>query len=234
MESAAAAAAVAIGAQQVLYPEKVEDAIVDTKEDKPLQDCRCTFVVDYGQELSVYNSHQTGVTYFIVICWAFTIWVWLIMLMTEEMGRWRNECTRMFTMKWWGRRRQTTYSAGSGLNIIFDNCLRQNKNNMRLKLMVWLKAAGYFRKVTFTFLVVAHAKMLLTTFWTRWNTSIRRKVSLQWMSWLMLWASPTLALSIQQRPKNFGIGIGYSPIRTGIFWGKFRWTTSSPAVAMTR
>ena len=48
--------------------------------------------------------------------------------------------------------------AGSELNIIFDNCSGQNKNNMVLKLAVWLKAAGYFKTITFIFLVVGHAK----------------------------------------------------------------------------
>ena len=52
-------------AQQVMYQEKMEDAIADAKEDKPFQDCRYTFVVDYGQnmELPVNNSQQTGKTY---------------------------------------------------------------------------------------------------------------------------------------------------------------------------
>ncbi len=32
------------------------------------------------------------------------------------------------------------YSAGGELNIIFDNCSGQNKNDTMLKLSVWLKA----------------------------------------------------------------------------------------------
>jgi folylpolyglutamate synthase/dihydropteroate synthase len=44
------------------------------------------------------------------------------------------------------------------LNIIFDNCSGQNKNNTVLKLAAWLKAMGYFRRVNFIFLVVGHTK----------------------------------------------------------------------------
>ena len=49
-------------------------------------------------------------------------------------------------------------SAGGELNIIFDNCSGQNKNNTVLKLAAWLKAMGYFQQVNFIFLVVGHTK----------------------------------------------------------------------------
>ena len=49
--------------------------------------------------------------------------------------------------------------AGGELNIVFDNCSGQNKNNHRvLKLAAWLKQMGYFKKVNFGFLVVCHTK----------------------------------------------------------------------------
>ena len=44
----------------------------------------------------------------------------------------------------------------SKLNIIFDNCSGQNKNNMVLKLAAWLKQMGYFHTVNFVFLIVGH------------------------------------------------------------------------------
>ena len=49
-------------------------------------------------------------------------------------------------------------SAGSELNVIFDNCSGQNKINTVLKLAAWLKAMGFFYMVNFTFLVVGHTK----------------------------------------------------------------------------
>ncbi len=44
------------------------------------------------------------------------------------------------------------------LNIIFDNCARQNKNNTVLRLIPYLVELGYFKAVNFVFLVVGHAK----------------------------------------------------------------------------
>ncbi len=55
----------------------------------------------------------------------------------------------------------TAESAG---NIIFDNCYGQNKNNMVLKLALWIKAMGYFKSVILFCLLLYILKMLLTTF----------------------------------------------------------------------
>jgi hypothetical protein len=49
-------------------------------------------------------------------------------------------------------------AVGGELNIIFDNCSGQNKNNTVLKLALWLMAMGYFKSVQFIFLVVGHTK----------------------------------------------------------------------------
>ncbi len=40
---------------------------------------------------------------------------------------------------------------GGELNIVFDNCSGQNKNNTVLLLLVWLTEMGYFKKVNFVF-----------------------------------------------------------------------------------
>ncbi len=47
---------------------------------------------------------------------------------------------------------------GGELNIIFDNCSGQNKNNTVLKLVPFLLEMGYFKQVRFVFLVVGHTK----------------------------------------------------------------------------
>jgi hypothetical protein len=44
------------------------------------------------------------------------------------------------------------------MNIFFDNCSGQNKNNTVLKLMIWLCEMGYFKCVNFNFLIVGHTK----------------------------------------------------------------------------
>jgi hypothetical protein len=47
---------------------------------------------------------------------------------------------------------------GSELNIVFDNCCGQNKNNTVLRLAAWIAQLGYFLEVNFIFLVVGHTK----------------------------------------------------------------------------
>jgi hypothetical protein len=49
-------------------------------------------------------------------------------------------------------------SVGGELNIIFDNCSGQNKNNTVLRLVAWIAELGYFKSVNFIFLVVGHTK----------------------------------------------------------------------------
>jgi hypothetical protein len=47
---------------------------------------------------------------------------------------------------------------GGELNVFFDNCTGQNKNNYVLWLVPYLVEAGYFKTVNFNFLVVGHTK----------------------------------------------------------------------------
>ena len=47
---------------------------------------------------------------------------------------------------------------GSELNIVFDNCCGQNKNNTVLRLAAWIAKLGYFNEVNFIFLIVGHTK----------------------------------------------------------------------------
>ncbi len=49
-------------------------------------------------------------------------------------------------------------SVDGELNIIFNNCSGQNKNNTVLKLPAWLMAIGYFKEIHFICLVVGHMK----------------------------------------------------------------------------
>ena len=47
---------------------------------------------------------------------------------------------------------------GGEVNVVFDNCSGQNKNNMVIRLVPYLIELGYFKKVNFIFLVVGHTK----------------------------------------------------------------------------
>ncbi len=50
------------------------------------------------------------------------------------------------------------HTIGRELNIIFDNCCGQNKNNTVLRLVAWLAQLGHVHEVNFIFLVVGHTK----------------------------------------------------------------------------
>ena len=50
---------------------------------------------------------------------------------------------------------------GRELNIVFDNCSGQNKNNTVLKLLVWLTKMGYFQKVMFFSLLATQKNLLI-------------------------------------------------------------------------
>ena len=47
---------------------------------------------------------------------------------------------------------------GGHLVITFDNCGGQNKNNCMIQLLMFLYEQGYFKKITFLFLVAGHTK----------------------------------------------------------------------------
>jgi hypothetical protein len=163
-------------AQRFLYQEKVEEAIADGKEGKQFEERRYTFVVDYGQnmELPVYNSQQPGVTYYYSPLSIYNLGMvdhahdygngevkerMYAHVYHEGVGKkGANNVASLIvkTLRQLNLLRED--SAGGELNVIFDNCSGQNKNNTVLKLAVWLKAAGYFKKVNFIFLVVGHTK----------------------------------------------------------------------------
>ena len=52
---------------------------------------------------------------------------------------------------------------GEELVVVFDDCSGQNKNNTMLKLVNYLAEMGYFKKVTFLFLIVGHTKNAANT-----------------------------------------------------------------------
>ena len=48
--------------------------------------------------------------------------------------------------------------AGKRLTLIFDNCSGQNKNNMVLRLGLWLLDMGIYEEVEVLFLKAGHTK----------------------------------------------------------------------------
>ena len=64
---------------------------------------------------------------------------------------------------------------GSELNIVFDNCCGQNKNNTVLRLAPWLAQLGYFLEINFIFLVVGHTKNAADRLFNSLKTLYRKK-----------------------------------------------------------
>jgi hypothetical protein len=163
-------------AQRALYQEKVDLAIADAKAGVEFHHRQYTFVVDYGQnmELPVYNKEQPGVTYYFSPLSIYNLGMvnhaheyangevkehMYAHVYHEGVGKKGANNVASLIVK---TLRQLNLlrddSAGGELNIIFDNCSGQNKNNTVLKLAVWIKAMGYFKSVNFIFLVVGHTK----------------------------------------------------------------------------
>ena len=135
-----------------------------------------TFVVDYGQnmELPVFNHNQPGCTYYYPPLGIFNLGVvnhahdygngefkehMYAHVYHEGDGKKgaNNVASLIFkTLQKIGILREN--EMGGELNIVFDNCSGQNKNNTILKLVSYLTEMGYFKKVNFIFLIVGHTK----------------------------------------------------------------------------
>ncbi len=163
-------------AQRALYQAKVADADVDATAGKEHLVRRYTFVVDYGQnmELPVYNKEQPGCTYYLSPMSIYNLGVvdhahiyndgqvsehLHCHVYTEGIGKkGANNVASLIIKKLQKPNLLCKDSVGGELNIIFDICSGQNKNNTVLKLPAWLMAMGYFKEIHIIFLVVDHTK----------------------------------------------------------------------------
>jgi len=163
-------------AQRALYRAKVAQAVQDATAEKDHSEKVYTFVVDYGQnmELPSYNSEQPGCTYYFSPLTVFNLGV-VNHAHTYNDGRVSEHMHAHLYHEGVGKKgannvaslivktlRQLNIlredSVGGELNIIFDNCSGQNKNNTVLKLAAWLMAMNYFKEVNFTCFIVGHTK----------------------------------------------------------------------------
>ena len=163
-------------AQRSLYQVKIELAISDAR----LGTVHCkrtyTFVVDFGQnmDMPVYNKQQPGCTYYYSPLSVYNLGVvnhghvdkkggvgahMYAHVYHEGVGKkGANNVASLIIKTLNLLNLLQENSPGEELNIIFDNCSGQNKNNTVLKLAAWLKAMGYFKRVNFIFLIVGHTK----------------------------------------------------------------------------
>jgi len=164
-------------AQRALYQEKVAAAVASTRAGKQHGESVYCFVVDYGQnmELPIYNSEQPGVTYYFS---PLSVYNMGMVNHGHDYGDDRGVAEHMHCHVYHegvGKKGANNVSSlivktlrvlnllredsvGGELNIVFDNCSGQNKNNTVLKLAAWIMTMGYFKVVNFIFLVVGHTK----------------------------------------------------------------------------
>ncbi len=161
-------------AQLKLHQQKVEAA--QRTVDRPHSERMYTFFVDYGQNMSlpIFNSQQPGATYYFspmtvnnlgvvdqahkyndgkvgehMHCHVYTDAVW-------RKGANNMASLIMKTLRHLNILRDDEH--GSELNIVFDNCCGQTKNNTVLRLAAWIAKLGYFLEVNVIFLIVGHTK----------------------------------------------------------------------------
>ena len=170
--------------QRELYRHYVNKAINDAEIGALHSERSYTFVVDYGQnmELPVFNHEQPGCAYYYSPLSVYNLGVVNHAHKYGQInsdGNVRNEYKEhmhahvyhegvakkgannvasliMKTLTDSNILREN--DPGGELVIVFDNCSGQNKNNTMLKLLVYLTEIGYFKRVTFVFLIVGHTK----------------------------------------------------------------------------
>jgi hypothetical protein len=163
-------------AQRAFYQAKVADAVADATVRTEHLVRRYTFVVDYEQnmELPMYNKEQPGCTYYFSPVSVYNLGAvnhthiyddgrvsehLHCHVYTEGDGKKGSNNVALLIMKTLQKLNLLHKdSVGDELNIIFDNCSSQNKNNAVLKLPTWLMAIGYFKEIHFIFLMVDHTK----------------------------------------------------------------------------
>ena len=162
-------------AQRSLYQLKTVIAQESTLACLPHKDAVETYVVDYGQnmEMPAFNSSQPGETYYFSPLSVYNLgcvdvahavegraeehmYAHVYHTGTAYKGGNSVASLLMKTLRSNGLLRED--EAGKELNVIFDNCSGQNKNNMVIRLVPLLVEMGYFERVNFIFLVVGHTK----------------------------------------------------------------------------
>jgi hypothetical protein len=147
-------------AQRALYQELVAEAVCDATDGKEHSVRRYTIVVDYGQnmQIPIFNNEQPGSAYYFNTTGVYNLdavhhaQVYNDGRILEHMhchvchkgvGKKGANNVALLILK---TLRQLNLlqddSAGGELNIIFDNCSGQNKNNTVSSCVAWLKQMG--------------------------------------------------------------------------------------------
>ena len=164
--------------QRALYQHYVHKAKTHAKQKLPHNEKSYTYVVDYGQNMSLpsYNEEQPGPAYYYSPLNVYNLGVvnhayvydgdtndpkehMYAHVYHEGIAKKGANNVASLIMKTLGLENVLREGdPGGELNIVFDNCSGQNKNNTILDLVPYFLERGYFKKVNFIFLVVGHTK----------------------------------------------------------------------------
>jgi hypothetical protein len=151
---------------RALAQEKSHEAKEDAT--KPHSERRHCFVMDYSQNLGLphFGDEQPGETYsyspLSVFCFG-TIdcstspeKMHALVYREGEGKKYGNYVSSLILFLL--REKGILQKGGNELSIVMDNCTSQNNNKMVLRLALLLVELGYFKKVSFVFLVRGHIK----------------------------------------------------------------------------
>jgi hypothetical protein len=163
-------------AQRLLYVTLVHKARAHCLMNLPHNLRSYTFVVDYGQNMAVptFNKEQPGCAYYFSPLNVYNLGK-VNQAHVGQDGQPKNHLYAHVYDEGVGKKGENNVVSlihktlegmgilkddviGGELNIIYDNCTGQNKNNTVLKYLVWLTEMGYFKQVNFIFLIVGHTK----------------------------------------------------------------------------
>ena len=219
-------------AQRALYQALVETAVRDASENKDHCSRSYTFVVDYGQnmELPVYNEEQPGCTYYYS---PLSIYNLGVVNHAHDYGdgeiaahmhchvyhegvakKGANNVASLIVKTLRQLNLLRDNSMGKELNIIFDNCSGQNKNNTVLKLAAWIKQMGYFDAVNFVFLIVGHTKNAADHLFNSLKHKYRKQ-NIYTMQSLIDWLSVSDAVTIV--PSVLEDFLGYDALMDNLY-----------------
>ena len=151
------------------------------------------FVVDYGQnmELPLFNEQQAGATYYLSPMTVNNLGVvnhahvypdgkvserMHCHVYTDAVGKkGANNAASLIMKTLRDLNLLRSDEQGGELNIVFDNCTGQNKNNTVLRLVAWLAQMGHFNEINFIFLIVGHTKNVADRLFNSLKTLYRKK-----------------------------------------------------------
>jgi hypothetical protein len=106
-------------------------------------------------------------------------------------------------------------SVGGELNIIFDNCSGQNKNNTVLRLAAWLTAMNYFKEVNFIFLVVGHTQNAADRLFACLKTEYHKQNIFTFQDFLETLTRSDMVMVHPETPEDF---LNYDKLLSTLFW----------------